>query len=330
VTAQDRLEARCRRLLSCYPRRWRERHEDELVGVLLETMEAQGRSTIGLVTSLDLVGHGLEERLDSILRPFPERARRQAASAALVVAAGLSLLLLVGEVLGARARPPAEEIEHFGAFFISGPFMTIGVGLYLAFMTSALLVVWSRPGLARVLLLTGAAYAASMAVTAMTAGGQHPVPRAAVLVMFVGLGLLASLATLELDRPARRRLVSAGAAFVILVVAGLLLTKPLMAWSVGTMISSGNVAAAALAVVLAVLGGGAILLAASLRVRRPGWAAALAVTALPVVLYCTAVSVSVNPIHTASRSLIPLAYLLVLTCVAVVALRLRGRERAAR
>ena len=310
-------------MLGCYSRRWRERHEDELVDVLLETMEAGGRTAIGLATTIDLVGHGLEERLDSILRRLPEPARRQTASAALVVAAGLSLLLLVGEVLGARARPPAEEIEHFGEFFISGPFLTIGVGLYLAFMTSALLVVWARPGLARVLLLTAAAYAAWMLVTT---GGQYPVPQAAVLVMCVGLGLLASLTTLELGRPARRRLVSAGSAFVTLVVAGLLLTKPLLEWTVGTMTTSGNVAAAALAVVLAVLGGGAILLAASLQSRYAGWAAALAVTALPVVLYCTAISVSVNPIHTASRSLIPLVYLLVLTCVAVFASR-RSRSR---
>lgn len=327
MTGHDRLEARCRRLLSCYPRRWRERHEDELVGVLLEAAEAEGRTTIGLATSLDLVGHGLEERLDAILRRFPERARRRTASSALVVAAGLSLLLLVGEVVSARARPPAEEIEQLGDFFSSGPFMTIGVGLYLAFLTSALLVVWARPGPARVLLLAATAYAVWMAVTA---GGQHPVPRAAVLVMFVGLGLLASLATLELGRPARRRLVSTGAAFVTLLVAGLLLTRPLLGWSVGTMTSSGNVAAAALAVVLAVLGGGAILVAASLRARRPGWAAALAVTALPVVLYCTAVSVSVNPTHAPSRSLIPLVYLLVLTSVALVASRRNRLGRAAR
>ena len=326
MTGQDRLEARCRLLLSCYSKRWRERHEDELVGVLLEATEAEGRSGIGLATSLDLVGHGLEERLDSVLRRVPERSRWQTASASLVVAAGLSLLLLVGEVLGARARPPAEEIEHFGAFFLSGPFMTIGVGLYLAFMTSAPLVVCSRAGLARALLLAAAAYAVWMLVTD---GGVYPVPRAAVLVMFVGLGLLASLATLELGRPARRRLVSAGAGFVTLVVAGLLLTKPLLAWSVGTFTTSGNVAAAALAVVLPVLGGAAILLAVSLRSRWPGWAAALAVTALPVVLYCAAVSVSVNPVHTASRSLIPLGYLLVLACVAVAARRRHSRFRPA-
>ena len=266
MTSQDRLEARCRLLLGCHSRGWRERHEDEVVGVLLEAMEADGRSRIGLAVALDLVGHGLEERLDLLLRRVPERARRQTASAALVVAAGLSLLLLVGEVLGARARPPAEEIEHFGAFFISGPFLTIGVGLHLAFMTSALLVVWSRPGLARALLLAATAYAAWMLVTA---GGPYPVPRAAVLVMFLGLGLLAGLATLELGRPARRRLAGAGAGFVTLVAAGLLLTRPLLGWSVGTLTSSGNVAAAALAVVLPVLAGAAILLAASPWVRRP-------------------------------------------------------------
>jgi hypothetical protein len=162
-----------------------------------------------------------------------------------------------------------------------------------------------------------------------TAGGPYPVPRAAVLVMLVGLGLLAGLVTLELNRPARRRTVSAGAAFVSLVVAGLLLSKPLLGWSVGTMTSSGNVAAAALAVVLAVLGGGAILLATSLRARRPSWAAALAVTALPVVLYCSAISVAVNPTHAASRSLIPLAYLLALSSVAVAVVASR-RSRLGR
>jgi len=326
--ASGGLDQRYRRLLFCYPRAWRGEHGDEMVSVLLDQADEEQRSRVGVREAFDLVAHGLEARLDALLRRLPERLRRQTASVALVMAAGIALLLLVGEVVGARHRPPAEELVY-SRYFSSGPFLTIGVGLYLAYMTAALLVVLARPGVARLLLLAGSAYAVLMLAAAGTA--DYPVPRVPLLLMCVGLGLLASLTTLDLDRRARRRLVGAGAGFVTAVCIGLLLTKPLLVWGIGTMTSSGNVALAALAAALPVVSGGGLMVSAVLvalsRVRvSADWSAATAIAAFPLVVYCSVVSILVNPVQAPTRALIPVLYVLV---VAVVARVVKRRRRTA-
>ena len=133
-----RLERQYRRLLRCYPRSWRQHREEEVVSLLLEQAAAEQRSTVGVRAAIDLIGHGIEARIDTALRWLPWRLREQVAMAALVVAAGLSLIMLVGEIIGAHHRPPAEEISSYGLYFISGPFLTIGVGMYFGYMTAAL------------------------------------------------------------------------------------------------------------------------------------------------------------------------------------------------
>lgn len=320
MTPAGKLERSYRVLLQCYPRSWRRIHEDDLVGVLLDQAEAEGRVRVGAGAVVDLVGHGIESRLDSLVSWLPEQLRRQVASAALVAAAATSLLLLVGEMIGARYRLP----ETAGRYLTTGPFLSVGVGLYLALMAAAVLVGIARPGFARLLLLTGSGYALWMA--AATSAGIHYLPRLPLLMTCVGLGLLASLTTLELGRTDCRRLLEFGAGFTGAAAVGLLMTKPLLDWSVGTMTTSGNVALAALAVVLPVVVGITIALAAARARRYPGWPAALAVTAFPLVVYCSMVSVVVNPVHLPSRALIPAAYLAV---VVVVAAMVRRHEHRA-
>jgi hypothetical protein len=61
----------------------------------MQQAAAEQRSTVGVRAAIDLIGHGLEARLDSAVRWLPWRLRDQIAAAALVIAAGLSLLLLV-------------------------------------------------------------------------------------------------------------------------------------------------------------------------------------------------------------------------------------------
>lgn len=324
TTATDRLEHRYRQLLRCYPKGWRRRHEDEMITVLLDQAEADGRGSVTIRTALDLIGHGAEERLDSLLRWLPTRLRDQVAVVALVLAAGLSLVMLVGEIIGAQLRPPPEDIHVYGLYFLSGPFLTIGVGLYLAFLTAALLAVLGRGGLARLLALAGVGYALWMPWS-FGAGG-YPGPQPVILVLMAGLGVLAALATTRVNRWTSRRMVGYGAGFVAAVAAVLLLTKPLLGWSVGTMTTSGNVALAALATNLALVLGAAIVISAVTSRQPEEWPAAIAVAALPVVLFCTGVSQSVNPAHAGPRALIPLGYVLVVAAVA--AAHHRGDRRS--
>lgn len=321
----ERLERRYRWLLRCYPASWRRQHETAMLAVLLDQADAAARSRVSAADVVDLVGHGAEARLDVVLRRLPDRLRNQVAAVALVVAAGLSLVMLVGEVLGARLRQPAEEISGYSLYFTSGPFLTIGVGLYLALMTAALFVVLGHGGPARLLVLCTVGYTVWRRWPVGSAG-HLPVPRLLVLVLFAGLGVLAALATIRPSRRAARRMVGLGAAFVAAVAVGLMLSRPVLGWSIGTMATSGNVAFAALAAVLPGVGGAAVLIAALVNGRHPGWPSAIAVAAFPVVLFCTLTSQMVNPDRSAERALFPLYYVLVVTAVALV--HHRGRRRS--
>lgn len=320
----SRLERRYRRLLRCYPKFWRRHHEDEMVGVLLDQAEAAGQSTVSVSAALDLIGHGLEERLEAGLRWLPHRLREQVAVVALVAAAGLSLVMVVGEMIGAYFLS-VDPSAGGGYYFESGPFLTIGVGMYLAYLTAMLLVLWGHGGLARALLLAAVGYAVWMRWQVFSPG--YPAPRLMALVLFAGLGLLATLTTLRPGRRAARRMVGWGAGLVGAVLVGLLLSRPVLGWSVGTMATSGNVAFAALAVVLPVVGGAAVLTSALFSHRLPGWPTAIAIAALPVVLFCTLVSQSVNQAQADGRALFPLYYVLVVVAVALVHRRGRRQER---
>jgi hypothetical protein len=267
---------------------------------------------VSLGTVVDLVGHGAEERLESILRWLPTRLRIQIAVSATVAGAALALLMLIGEMVGAHYRPPVEEMDSHNPYFLSGPFLTIGVGLYLAFVTAALLVVCGRSGVSRLLLLAAVADAAWMSWAA-----GYPTPRPLVLALFGGLGLLATLATIRPNRALARGMVRYGTGLVAASALGVLVTRPVLDWSIGTMATSGNVALAVLAVVLPFLGGSAMLIAV-LRSRQPGWSAAIAVAALPIVIFCTMVGQAVNPAHAGDRAFYPLYYVLTVTAVALV------------
>ena len=127
TASEGRLERRYRRLLRCYPRSWREHREEEVISLLMEQAAAEQRSTVGVRTAIDLIGHGIEARLDTALRWLPWRLREQIATAALVVVAGLSLLMLVGEIIAAHIRTASGEVLNH-SYFTSGPFLSIGVG----------------------------------------------------------------------------------------------------------------------------------------------------------------------------------------------------------
>jgi hypothetical protein len=121
-------------------------------------------------------------------------------------------------------------------------------------------------------------------------GRGYPAPRLVVLVLFVLLGVLASLATISTTGSSRRRMVGYGAALVVVTSVAILLTKSAMGWSLGTITTSGNVAFAVLATVLAVVSGLALAYAAIITGRHPGWLTATAVTVFPLVVFSTMVT----------------------------------------
>ncbi|MER5318313.1 hypothetical protein [Streptosporangium roseum] len=86
------LEARYRRLMSCYPREHRARHEEEMIGVMLAGAEP-GRRYPDPRDVLDLIMGGLRIRLQRSLGPESASHWRDALNVAAIVAP-LSLLVL--------------------------------------------------------------------------------------------------------------------------------------------------------------------------------------------------------------------------------------------
>ena len=323
TTSQGRLERGYRRLLRCYPRSWREHREEELVGLLMEQAAAAKQSTVGVRTAIDLIGHGLEARLDTSLRSLPWRLREQIATAALVVVASLSLLLLVGEIIAAHIRTASGEVVNY-SYFPSGPFLSVGVGMYFGYIAAALICVAGRPGLTRLLVLLATAYAATCVPWEVWSGG-FPGPRLLVLVPIFMLGVIASVATIRTTRSSARRLIGYGAGFVASAGIAFLVTKPFARWSLVTVTTSGNVAFMALATALPFICAAALAYAAFTAARRPGWLTATVVTIFPLVVFCTAVSQVVMGPGRSDAILTPLYY--VLAAVLAASAHRRGDRR---
>lgn len=127
TASEGRLERGYRRLLRCYPRSWRRYREEEVVSLLMEQAAAEQRLTVGLRAAIDLIGHGIEARIDTTLRWLPWRLREQIA-----MAASWSQPVFHRScwwAISSGSIPAAPEESNYGQYFISGPFLTIGVGM---------------------------------------------------------------------------------------------------------------------------------------------------------------------------------------------------------
>jgi len=290
----------------------------------MEQVAAEQRSRVGVRTAIDLIGHGIEARLDTALRWLPWRLREQIATAALVVVAGLSSLLLVGEIIAAHIRTASGEVVNY-SYFTSGPFLSVGVGFYFGYVAAALICMAGRAGLARLVVLLAMAYAATCVPWEVWFGG-FPGPRLLILAPILMLGVLASLATIRTSRSSARRLIGYGAGFVASVGIAFLVTKPLVGWSLGTVTTAGNVAFLALATALPFICAAALTYASFTAARRPGWLTATAVTTFPLVVFCTAVNQVVTGPHRSDAILLTPLYYALAVVLATIAHRRRHRR----
>lgn len=141
------LEARYRQLARWYPRAWRSRNEDALVGVLLDVADAEGRDTISRGERMSMVSHGVSSRLDRVI----SRDVRDAGSTiALTVGSGIAL----GVFLMSTWAPWGNRTGSSGTWpETTGPFSDTGflfAGLWIVALIAALAKHW---GAGRVLLI---------------------------------------------------------------------------------------------------------------------------------------------------------------------------------
>jgi hypothetical protein len=194
TTLEQRVDSTCRLLLMLYPTDWQHIHGDEARALLVSrAMDRGGR--IGFTEAVDLVWHATLARLDSTAAPMlsrlPRSTRTIPAMITLAISAISSVILIAGEILGAAHRPANPPYQ---LMFISGPFQTIGVGIYIGFIISMTLLLAHQVRAARLVVLATTVLAIWMTYPA---GLQaYPQPPTAYTASFSLLGI-ASLIGLD-------------------------------------------------------------------------------------------------------------------------------------
>ena len=124
---------RCRLLLRAYPPSWRAYgRDDELLGVLLASLEASGRVTPSLADATNVVANGLATRVRLLDFVLPTVVRRHIAQVGLAAGTGASAFLLTGGELRIGGWSDGDSPGALDDWLPRplGPFLTLGVILY--------------------------------------------------------------------------------------------------------------------------------------------------------------------------------------------------------
>jgi hypothetical protein len=122
------LERGYRRMLSCYPRRFRDEHGEELLTVLLASA-SDGQHRPGLLESADLIRNGLGMRL----RPDVSRSARQGWSDALAAySLAAPVLLLLATVTGLLLQLARDPLHTVAAMSQAWPSLCLILGVEAA------------------------------------------------------------------------------------------------------------------------------------------------------------------------------------------------------
>lgn len=137
------METFYRRLLVCYPRRWRAEHADALLGVLLDVATAgDDRFRPNPAIVADVALHGLRTRASAIGSFLPSTVRDRAAMIALGSGSAISVVFLMfGEW-----RPAIDNFGHV-------PTMTPSIVGYLGWILALASAIVARPRVSRLLLV---------------------------------------------------------------------------------------------------------------------------------------------------------------------------------
>jgi hypothetical protein len=205
------LEARYRRALAWYPREWRAKNADAVVGTLLDEAEASGRPRPRLGDLLDLAVSGVRTRFARM--PFvTSGARDRLATLAFGIGAALMTIMLVGTEFTPWA--PDALRESVGSF---GPFRSAAVIINMMWVVAFVLTLANRRSWSRVILMLTVPASIAAILFINQSPGLYWRPPATVLTFVMVLAILAAS-----GRPVRlQAATSAGlfaAAFAIVTV----------------------------------------------------------------------------------------------------------------
>lgn len=93
------LESRYRLAMRAYPLRWRAKHGEELLGVMLDIAASKNKGKASIFEMLHLTVHGMSARVNEVLSVVPRRRRDRLSAVGLIAGTALALVMMVlGEV----------------------------------------------------------------------------------------------------------------------------------------------------------------------------------------------------------------------------------------
>jgi hypothetical protein len=276
------LEREYRRALRWYPKRWRTRNEDAVVGTLLDVAEDRGESSPSKGDLRDLRARGFQERMGWVGRMLTETIRNRLSLIALATGVAIATWGVVFSILNA-----AMEDNLIGTGFLNlytgatfGPFASLDVILFVLWIAAFGAALLGQSVLTRVLLVATLP-AAVVAQFLSGALGMERHPNTAFTLLLCGLAILA---TLGRARRARRWRLSLGITAVV--------TTTALAWLLWRSATPGFHLYLALSYenhifdsaqpfvgwICAIAG---VIVLVSIASARWGWAAVTAISALP-------------------------------------------------
>lgn len=156
------IESTYRAAMRAYPSTWREEHERAALGILLDSADAEGRTSADWRQLADLLRSGMAARLDRLL---PRHRRDLAATAVLIGTTGFALL----DLFFFEWQPWARGLDlHPERYWFYGPFTSVAVWALIPWIVGFALQLAHLTRLARI------AFAASGAAAAVLAWlGMH-------------------------------------------------------------------------------------------------------------------------------------------------------------
>lgn len=185
---------RCRALLRAYPRSWRANGRDEeLLGVLLDSLTAAGRTTPSLADAANVVANGLATRIRFLDFVLPEPVRRHIAQIGLAAGTGASGFLLTGGEIRiggwSDGYSPGVLDDWLPPTF--GPFLTLGVIIYGLWFLAFAFFVTGRARLCREVAAVATVVSVMMPTVATLTDHQRPPGGVLVTMAVFGVGVAA-------------------------------------------------------------------------------------------------------------------------------------------
>ena len=185
---------RFRLLLRAYPRSWRANGRDEeLLGVLLDSLTAAGRTTPSLADAANIIANGLATRIRFLDFVLPEPVRRHIAQFGLAAGTGASAFLLTGGEIRiggwSNGYSPGVLDDWLPPTF--GPFLTLGVIIYALWFLAFAFFLVGRPAPCRDVAATAAVLSVAMPTLATLTKHQRPPGGALVTMAVFGVGVAA-------------------------------------------------------------------------------------------------------------------------------------------